>query len=63
MSLDIYEQIKCVERELAMRRRLYPRWVMAEKIGAHEADHELRCMEAVLKTLEGLAAPPLFEDV
>jgi hypothetical protein len=62
MSADIYAQIKCIKREIAMRRRLYPRWVMAEKMSATEADAELRTMEAVLQTLEAIASPPLFED-
>jgi vacuolar-type H+-ATPase subunit C/Vma6 len=48
------EQLACVEREIAMRKRVYPRWIEAGKITKAKADKEIRTMEAVAETLRGL---------
>lgn len=48
---DILEQIECVDREIRMRRRVYPRWVETGKMTQAKADHEIRTMEDVLATL------------
>lgn len=47
----IDEQIAEVERELQMRRRVYPTRVSEKKMGQQRADLQLDRMEAVLKTL------------
>lgn len=47
----VREQIACVEREIAMRKRIYPRWVMEKKISAKDANYEIRCMECVKDSL------------
>lgn len=52
---DLTEQIKEVEREIAMRKSAYPRWVSAGKMTQAAADRQIRNMEAVLATLFGLA--------
>ena len=52
--MTITEQIKCVEREIRMRERVYARWVGAGKMSAGKADYELRCMKAVLETLQAV---------
>lgn len=58
----IEEQIKCVKREIAMRKRVYPKWVKYNRMKQEEADHEITCMESVLKTMEGLSnQTSLFE--
>lgn len=43
------ERIKCVEREIKMRERVYPRWVEVKRMKQSEADHELRVMRSVLE--------------
>jgi hypothetical protein len=48
------DQVACVERELTMRRRVYPRWVGAGKVSQAKADAEIATMEAVAETLRGL---------
>ena len=50
-NMELAEQIKCVEREIAMRRRVYPNWVASGKMKQEKADHEISAMEAVLYTL------------
>ena len=53
ISLD--EQIAAVERELKMRRSVYPRWVLTKKLSQDNADKEMARMEAVLGTLKAVA--------
>ena len=55
-EIPLARQIRCVERELRMRRNAFPRWVEQRKIDQAFADDELATMEAVLKTLRGLDA-------
>ena len=50
-------QIACVEREIAMRERVYPRWVEAGKMKQKDADDELAAMHAVLTTLLSCRSP------
>jgi hypothetical protein len=47
-GVSMAEQIKEVEREIAMRRRVYPNL----KISTDRTAYQLRCMEAVLATLK-----------
>lgn len=51
MPVTLMDQIKCVEREIAMRERVYPRQVQTGKMKQQAADHELAAMKAVLTTL------------
>ena len=52
MSVSLTEQIKCVERELVMRRRVYKRRVEEGRMDQAMADREIEAMEAVLETLK-----------
>lgn len=47
-------QIACVEREIKMRERCYPRWVEDGVLSAGRADGELAAMRAVLDSLRYL---------
>lgn len=49
--IPIEEQIAEVEREIAMRRRVYPGWVRAGRMDADTADRRIAAMQAVLDTL------------
>lgn len=44
--------IACVSREIAMRRRVYPRWVVTGKMTEAAAQVEIARMEAVLGVLK-----------
>lgn len=50
VSLD--EQISEVQREIALRKRVYPRWVSEGKIQKEQADLQILTMEAVSWTLK-----------
>lgn len=53
--IGLTEQVACAEREVAMRRRVYPRWVEAKKMTQQKADHEIAAMEKIAETLKTLA--------
>lgn len=49
------EMIACVEREIRLRERVYPRWVMAGKMTQDKASREIETMRAVLVALRAFA--------
>lgn len=51
-TVALADQIACVRRELAMRQRVFPRWVSAGKMQQADADREITTMIAVLATLQ-----------
>lgn len=51
---NLADQIACVEREIVMRERVYPRRVGDGKMRQEAADRELATMRAVLATLRKL---------
>ena len=56
-EIPLSEQIRCVEREIGMREKAYPRWVSANRMPAMKADREIATMRAVLATLKKLEVP------
>ena len=42
------DKLKCAERELEMRRRVYPRWTEDGRMSAGKAAHEIAAMEAIV---------------
>lgn len=60
--ITIDQQIKCVERELALRRRVYPAWVSKGRMKQADADREIETMEAVLKTVKDSMYASSFLD-
>jgi hypothetical protein len=54
MVIPYSAQLDCVEREIAMRKLVYPRWVNDNRMTQRKADEEIRTMEAVRETLRGL---------
>lgn len=51
-DLSIDAQIKAAIRELAMRERVYSKWVITGKIKGVEADLQIALMKAILETLK-----------
>lgn len=52
--VPLTEQIKCAKRELALRQRVYPKWVRDGRMKREAADHELAAMQAIVASLEAL---------
>ena len=56
-----HDKLKCVARELAMRRRAYPQFVARGKMTQAEADRELAVMQSVVSDYQQMVkAPDLF---
>ena len=49
--IPLDEQIRCVEQEIAMRRRVYARRVSERRMSRAQADKQIGEMSAVLDTL------------
>lgn len=43
------DKLACVQRELALRKRVYPRWVLAGKMTQEKADRETALMEEIVE--------------
>jgi hypothetical protein len=54
MTISLNQQIEEIERELILRRRVYPRLVTARQMRASVADYHMQRLEAVLDTLTTL---------
>jgi hypothetical protein len=53
-EITLADQIKCVAREIALRKAAYPGWVANRRLTQAKADREIAAMEAVLGTLKRL---------
>jgi predicted nucleotidyltransferase len=53
-EIPLEAQIKCVQREITFRRRVYARRVSQGRMSEVFADQQIRLMKAVLKTLQEL---------
>lgn len=51
MNVSIDDQIACVAREIALRERVYPKWVGTGRMKQEAADREMERMKAVIETL------------
>lgn len=49
--ISLTEMIACVDRELKMRARVYPRWVADKKMLQATADVEIARMKAIRENL------------
>jgi hypothetical protein len=58
MNFSIEAQIEEVEREIKLRRKVYPHQVATHRMREAVADYHMRRMEAVLETLKGLKREP-----
>ena len=55
-AITIEQMTACVEREIGMRERVYPRWVKQKKLLQTTADQELARMRAVRDLLLNVQA-------
>lgn len=53
------ELVECAERELRMRRKVYPGLLRSGRLTAIEADHELRAMAAIVAFLRSRDPAPV----
>lgn len=50
----ISEEITELKRELEVRRKVYPDWVVMKKLTNDQAAHRIACLESTIKRLEEL---------
>jgi hypothetical protein len=50
------DKLACVQRELKLRQRVYPRFIEERRLSAGRAAHELAAMEAIVRDYEAKAA-------
>ena len=50
------EQVAALRRELALRLRVYPKWIASGKMTQHKAEHEIDCIRDAITTLETFRA-------
>jgi hypothetical protein len=55
-GITIRDEIRCAERELAQRRKVYPRLVYLGKMTQGAADREVAVMNAILNRLRTIGA-------
>lgn len=62
----IPEMLKCAERELALRKNVYPSLVRRGKMSVTASDYELKTMEHIADHFRELAAAqiglPIFDE-
>jgi hypothetical protein len=59
-AFSIDELCACARREVAQRKKVYPRWVRGGKMEAEEAHRQIAMMEAITDLLESQQQPKLF---
>ncbi len=53
-EIPLEAQIKCVQREITFRKRVYARRISMGRMSPIFANQQVELMQSVLKTLEGL---------
>lgn len=56
MNYTIEEKLACVEREIKMRNRVYPRWIQEGRMAEEKAKFEIACMESVAADYRAIIA-------
>jgi hypothetical protein len=54
LPITLEAQLREVEREITLRRRVYPRWVADGRLTQAAADRQIAVMEAVAGTLQAV---------
>lgn len=51
---SIDDLVACAKRELRLRQRKYPEWVLAGRMKEQQSQHEIDCMQQIVETLEAM---------
>lgn len=55
-KITIDDEISCIAREIAMRKKVYPKWIETRRMTRDKANHEVLTMEKTLRRLKGIKA-------
>lgn len=58
LPINIGDMIGCVQREINMRVKVYPRWVALGRMTQDQADREIAVMRAILRWLVSSSTSP-----
>ena len=56
LPITLPEMLAELEREIALRKRVYPRWVQAGRLSAAKAERQIEVMEQLAEYLKGITA-------
>lgn len=51
MTITVADQVRCLRREIALRKACYPKWVASGRMKQEESDKELAALQAAHDTL------------
>jgi hypothetical protein len=60
LNITDADLVRCAERELRLRRRVYPRQVANGKMSQEDADHETEAMSTILALFRERTEPSLI---
>jgi hypothetical protein len=46
-TIEAVDKLRCIEREIAMRKTVYPKWVASGRMRRDKADREIAILEAI----------------
>ena len=52
--MTLHQQIRCAEREVALRIRVYPRFIRQKRMTEEKAIYEMQTMQQIVNTLKAL---------
>lgn len=52
MTVTLPEMVKEAERELALRRNVYPKWIKSGRLSQEKADQQITVMAAIVEYLK-----------
>lgn len=55
--ISIEDEIQELEREVSLRKRVYPRWVFQGRISQAKADRQIAVMQSIINRLKATPSP------
>jgi len=62
-AITAHDKLACAMRELALRKRNYPKWVEQGKLKADEAEHEIEVMHEICLDYSRQIHPEIVGDM
>lgn len=57
IEVSLEDQVRCLKREIAMRKNVYPKWIATGRLKQEDADREIAALTAALHTIMNLLEP------
>lgn len=56
-DISASQKCACAQREVAMRKRVYPKWIAEGKMTAEQAHREIETMQAIADDYQKMSSP------